>query len=79
MGMQVKRVSLESKLENSGQRAAVQPSDQDMQTLCARTVLDSPKASPCYTQPPAGNWNLLPSCQELTFENHQESESAGLR
>ena len=35
MGMQVKRVSLESKLENSGQRAAVQPCHQDMQTLCA--------------------------------------------
>ena len=79
MGMQVKRVHLESKLESSGSWTAVQPRDQDMQTLCARKVLDHQKASLCNPQPPAGNWNLLPSRQELAFEEHQESESAGLR
>ena len=39
MGMQVKRVSLESELESSGSWTAVQPSDQDMQTLCALRLL----------------------------------------
>ena len=79
MGMQVERVNLESELESSGPWTAVQSSNQNMQTLHPGTVLDHQKTSPCNPQPLAGNWNLLPSCQELTFENHQESESAGLR
>ena len=79
MGMQVERVNLESELECSGSWTAVQPGDQNMQILHPGAVLDHQKTSPRNPQPPAGNWNLLPSRQELAFEEHQESESAGLR
>ena len=61
-----------------GQRATLQSSDQNMQTLCSRKIFHLEKASSCKSKPSPRNWNFLPTHQEFSFEEYQESESAWL-
>ena len=76
--MQSQRISIQSELEDIGQRATLQSSDQNMQTLCSRKIFHPEEASPCKSKPPPRNWNFLPTHQEFSFEECQKSESAWL-
>ena len=67
---------MESEMENPRQGPAFQPSDQNMQTVCERTIFHPQKAPPCFSQPSAGNWNLLPSHPNVSSQEYRKSESA---
>ena len=67
---------MESELEDSGQRATFQPSDQNLQTVCQGKILHPQKAPPCFSQPPARNRNLLPTYPNVSSQENRESESA---
>ena len=76
LGLQVEGILIQSELENIGQGPAFQPCDKNMQTVCERAILYPQETPSGNSQPPPRSWNFLPPCQELTFEKHQESESA---
>ena len=75
--MQSPRLHIVCKVENPGQSTAVQSSDKNLQTLCAREILHPQKTPPGNPQPPPRNWNLLPPSQNVPSQKHRESESAG--
>ena len=79
LGVQNQSLCMESKVENPGQRPALQPSDQNLQTVCKRKVLYSQKTPPSFSQPSPRNWNFLPSHQNVSSQENRESESAWLR
>ena len=79
LGMQSEEFWIQSELENPGSWPAIQSSDKNMQTLCARTVLYSQKTPPSLPEPQAGDRHHLSTHQNVSPQKCGESESPRLK